>query len=250
MPNLNSAIRPSRSGFTLIELLVVVAIIAVLAAMLLPALQRAREQGRRTKCASNLKQIAVATQLYLDDNEGAFPSYPTTDARLFPYLGIKTQPTADNTSHVFYCPSANGKAVAPNETFWEAYLGGATSLGNWLHCYGYNTRLCDGRNYYNELPVPIRKVSQVTSSFPTVLWAADAGSWQYDDVYSGFLGGYRHGGSATQLPADLGPKPNAAGFNASFLDGHVEFVPWPRFYKWLVGPPYSTLNPGRPYSWF
>ncbi len=58
-------------GFTLIELLVVVAIIALLASMLLPALARARERGRRTVCASNLHQFGVAAALYATDFNGA-----------------------------------------------------------------------------------------------------------------------------------------------------------------------------------
>ena len=244
-----------RCAFTLIELLVVVAIIAVLAAMLLPALQRAKEAGRRAKCMSNLKQIGMATELYLDDHGGAFPEYPSTTARIAPYLGFTEAGGAlsarlNNTAHVFYCPSAVGKGEAINETFWEAYLGGAYRHGGGKQCYGYNTRLSDGRNYYSESPEPIRRISQVRSPLPTVLWAADAGSWQFDDVYSAFLGAYRHGGAPIELPSDLGLKRNAAGFNAAFLDGHVEFVPWPRYYKWLIGPPYSTLNPGNPYAWF
>ncbi len=59
-----------RSGFTLIELLVVVAIIALLMAVLLPALHRAREQGKRAVCLNNVKQLAFAWMLYADDNDG------------------------------------------------------------------------------------------------------------------------------------------------------------------------------------
>lgn len=62
------------SGFTLIELLVVVAIIAILAAILLPAFARAREFARRTVCMSNLSQLAKAVLLYADDHDETLPA--------------------------------------------------------------------------------------------------------------------------------------------------------------------------------
>ena len=63
-----------KRGFTLIELLVVIAIIAILAAMLLPALQQARNRATTSKCTGNLKQLLTVAQQYMDDHRGFWPN--------------------------------------------------------------------------------------------------------------------------------------------------------------------------------
>ncbi len=96
-----------RVGFTLIELLVVIAIVAVIAAILSPVFASVRERGRRTVCQSNLKQIAIAMQQYVQDNGGVYPpdNAPSPDPynsgwqyAVYPYI---------KDTQVFRCPDSH-----------------------------------------------------------------------------------------------------------------------------------------------
>src|ERR1051325_4077632 len=101
-------------GSTLIELLVVVAIIAILASLLLPALSRAQERGRRSRCVSNMRKIGMAITLDAGDfNDAIVPGdwvmghdiWGGKPVDLGHLVQAKLIPIPTSASHVFYCPS-------------------------------------------------------------------------------------------------------------------------------------------------
>lgn len=236
-------------GFTLIELLVVIAVIALLMSMLLPALDSARRLARRTVCKSNLRQIAIGWQSYIDYWEGAFPQRYNInhdfggwkgtgglalEREINKHVSLPTSITVANSAKLFRCPADTGgiPSVPDVESAYQ-YFGNSYQT-NWL-IIGPRTLGSTDPSYaplrtaYNnrrlKLAVGIN-LTDVTTN-PTALLLAGDNNW-IDEW----------------LPFAMSPhgqewhgKPRY--YNLAFLDCHVEFI---KIRKGIfVSPKYSLL---------
>jgi prepilin-type N-terminal cleavage/methylation domain-containing protein/prepilin-type processing-associated H-X9-DG protein len=196
-----------RTSFTLIELLVVVAIIAILAALLLPALQRAKESGRRAVCMNHLKQVNVASLLMAEDNNGWIngtgnaTTVPVGDQRwivaITNYLQGDVLVRYDNKQRA--CPGLHA-----DETWWPygahfyfVYSAPANVAAGWV------------MHSLNE----VRNTSRI-------FLVAESYTWEPEDNTHFETTVYGLGGGA--LPY---PRHQSGGLNFSFVDGHAEW--WP-----------------------
>jgi len=117
------------TGFTLIELLVVIAIIALLMAILMPSLQRVRDQAKTIACQSNLKQWGLVWSMYTEENHSKFPDYMAGDwmQNLVEYYS--------NSEKLLYCPMTVNKTIPEGAPVRFSILttGGSYSLNEWIY---------------------------------------------------------------------------------------------------------------------
>ena len=137
----------SAHGFTLIELLAVIAVIAILTALLLPALGHSRAQARRVQCLANLRQLGIAVQLYWDDNAGQAFRYrrsvePTGALYWFGWLehGTESTRTFDATRGALH-PYVGAGAVELCPSLGYALRSFKRKATGATYGYGYNLQL-------------------------------------------------------------------------------------------------------------
>ena len=209
-----------KQSFTLIELLVVIGIIAILAAMLLPALNKARKTARSIKCTAHLKTMTQEFMEYtLDYNNYLVPVYYTPKTTWWATFMIRTghgsfaKAHKENTmwrksaNHPFHCPEQ------PSGTYGRTY-GGRTN-GTYYVDYGMNVHV---RKYdfsdYGKWP----KLTILRQS-PSIRMLLADGNVQK----AGFFR-FQNSTNATTLANNLFSRRHGMYFNASFEDGHVEKV--------------------------
>ena len=183
--------RLARKGFTLIELLVVVAIIALLIAILLPSLGRARELSNRGYCAANVRGILQSCAIYANDNQDDFPTVRSNTTSLA-YCGTGTSTNADNAISAAYS-NASGNITA---NMWLLVLKNYTTPKQYLCKSDPNNSVASqtttGTSYYQNF----LSVENLSYGF--------ACPWGADGSKLGFWSG-KNLDSGCPLMADQGP---------------------------------------------
>ena len=218
--------------FTLIELLVVIAIIAILAAMLLPALQQARDRAKSTQCLANMKQYGVGMMQYVDDNAGTFPEGPNNARKWYAEMGLYIAPQI--VKKRINLGGVYGRYTLDTANITVKTAGVMTCPQALTHHTkgGESIVLCINPNYYIRSCVKTsdyaQKLTQVRNPGRKI-YAIDSTRWSTDFVFDT---GYCII-SATSYPFSLSTgrtqavefrHQSARSANMVFVDGHAESV--------------------------